>query len=155
MKLSEWAHIAEVTGAVAIVASLIFVGLEVRENTQVTRLTMDRTIDQQSIALNLTVAQSADFADVLVRGELDRSSLSPADRARFDNYCLSRFGSYENIVGDFDAGFIADKEFQLWAEHFEFRFDRPGYRQFWIAHREVYFESFQQWGDARYGIEAD
>ena len=155
MKLSEWAHVAEVIGGLAIVASLIFVGLEVRENTQVTRLTMDRTIDQQSIALNLSIVQSADFADILVRGELDRDSLSPAELARFDNYCLSRFGSYENLVGDFDAGFIGDKAFQLWAEHFEFRFGKPGYHQFWIAHRNVYFESFRRWGDSRYGIEAD
>lgn len=155
MKLSEWAHVAEVIGGVAIVASLIFVGLEVRENTQVTRLTMDRTIDQQSIALNLSIAQSSDLADILIRGELDRDSLTPAERARFDNYCLSRFGSYENIVGDFYAGFVADKEFQLWANHFEFRFAKPGYRQFWLAHRNVYFESFRHWGDQRYGIDAD
>ena len=155
MKLSEWAHIAEVTGAVAIVASLIFVGLEVQENTRVNRLTMDRTIDQQSIALNLLIAESPDLADILVKGELDRDNLTPAEQARFDNYCLSRFGSYENIVGDYYAGFVADVEFQLWAKHFEFRFDKPGYRQFWIAHRNVYFESFRHWGDERYGIEAD
>lgn len=96
----------------AIVAALIFVGLEVRENTQVSTLTLDRMIDQQSVALNLSITASADFADILVRGEQDRDSLSPAE--------LARFGSYENLVGDFAAGSIGDKEFDLWARHSSF-----------------------------------
>ncbi len=36
LKLSEWASVAEIIGGLAIVASLLFVGLEVRENTRVT-----------------------------------------------------------------------------------------------------------------------
>ena len=92
MKLTEWADIAEIFGGVAIIASLIFVGLEVQENTRVTILTSDRALDQQNMAINLAVINSADFADILVRGESNRDSLSAADRARFDNYCFSRFG---------------------------------------------------------------
>jgi len=46
MKLSEWANVAEIFGGAAIIASLIFVGLEVRENTQVVKLTSDRALDQ-------------------------------------------------------------------------------------------------------------
>lgn len=134
-------------GGAAIVAALIFVGLEVRENTQVSTLTLDRMIDQQSVALNRSITASADFADILVRGEQDRDSFSPAE--------LARFGSYENLVGDFAAGSIGDKEFDLRARHFEFRCDKPGYRQFRVAHRNVYFESLRQWADERYGIAAD
>ncbi len=37
MKLEKWALIAEIIGGVAIVLSLLFVGLEIRGNTQVAR----------------------------------------------------------------------------------------------------------------------
>ena len=32
-RLQKWAHIAEITGAVAVVVSLLYVGYQVRENT--------------------------------------------------------------------------------------------------------------------------
>ena len=152
MKLSDWAHIAEVTGGIAIIASLIFVGLEVQENTQITKLTLDRAIDQQNLALNLTLAQSPDLAEILVRAEVDRDGLTDAERARFDNYCYSRFGAYENIVGDFSSGFIAQEEYDVWIEHFDFRFSKPGYRQFWIENRMGYFPTFRTWADERFGV---
>ena len=98
MKLSEWAQVAEIVGGAAIIASLVFVGIEVRENTFVVRAQSDRAIDQQNVALNIVVAENADFAEILVRGEVDRGSLDPAELARFDNYCLARFGAYENVV---------------------------------------------------------
>ena len=152
MKLSEWANIAEIIGGAAIIASLVFVGIEVRENTQVVRAQSDRAIDQQNVALNIVVTESSDFADILVRGETDRDSLDPADLARFDNYCFARFGAYENVVGNFSEGFISGPEFDVWTTHFEDRFLKPGYRQFWLEHRNGYFPRFRAWADSRYGI---
>ncbi len=155
MKLEKWALVAEIVGALAIVLSLIFVGLEIRDSTRVTTLTLDRVLDQQNLALNLAITNSADFAELLVRGELDRDGLNTAERARFDNYCLSRFGAYENIVDDFAAGFIADDDYDVWAGHFKYRFDKPGYRQFWIEYRSHYFASFRAWADEQFGISVD
>ncbi len=76
LKLSEWANIAEIIGGIAIVASLLFVGLEVRENTRVTILTSDRALDQQNLALNLQITNSPDFAEIVVRAEMNRDTLS-------------------------------------------------------------------------------
>ncbi len=152
MKLSEWAQVAEIVGGAAIIASLIFVGMQVGENTRVVKMAADRAIDQQNVALNISVVESPDFAALLVRGELDRGSLTTAERARFDNYSLARFGAYENVVGNFSEGFISDEEYQVWARHFEYRFDKPGYKQLWIELRSGYFPAFRSWADERYGI---
>ena len=155
MKLSEWAHAAEIAGAVAIVASLIFVGLEVRENTSMTQLTSDRAVDQQNMALNLAIVQSPDLAGILIRAELDRTSLTELERKRFDNYCLSRFSAYENVVGNYVNGLMPAHEMYIWIEHFNYRFVKPGYRQFWVEYRSGYFPDFRAWADERFGITLD
>ena len=152
MKLKEWAQVAEIVGGAAIIASLLFVGIQVRENTQVVIMTSDLAIDQQNVALNISVVESPDFADLLVKGEADLGALTAAERARFDNYCFARFGAYENVVGNFGKGFISDEEYDIWARHFEDRFDKPGYRQFWVENRNGYFPQFRSWADERYGI---
>ena len=155
MKLSEWADVAEIIGSAAIIASLIFVGLQVRENTQVIRLTSDRAVDQQNLALNLTVAQSPDFAEILVRAESDRDSLTVAERARFDHFCFSQFGTYENVVDIFGEGFMPDQEFDVWTQHFNDRFVRPGYRQFWVEFRGGYFPNFRAWADEQFDVDGE
>ena len=155
LKLSEWASVAEIIGGLAIVASLLFVGLEVRENTRVTMLTSDRALDQQNLALNLSITNSSDFAEILVRAEMNRDTLSEVERARFDNYCFSRFGGYENVVANFAEGFVSEGEYNVWAEHFKYRFDKPGYRQFWIEYRSGYFKRFRDWADEQFGIVDD
>ena len=155
MKLSEWAQIAEIIGGTAIIASLIFVGLQVRENTRITMLTSDRALDQQNLALNLSVTDSNDFAAILVRAELDRDDLEAAERARFDNYCFSRFGGYENVIANRTEGFIPDDEYNVWATHFKYRFDKPGYQQFWNEYRHGYFPDFRAWVDELFGLDED
>ena len=155
MQLKEWAQIAEIVGGIAIVASLVFVGLEVRENTQVVILTSDRAVDQQNVALNISVIENHDVAEILARGETDRRSLDEVDRIRFDNYTFSRFGAYENVVGNLDEGFIDSEEEAVWIEHFRYRFDKPGYRDFWLQYRHGYFPRFRAWIDAIYGTAGD
>jgi len=152
MKLERYALIAEIVGALAIVLSLIFVGLEVRENTRITSLTSDRAIDQQNLALNLSITNSGEFSDIVVRGESDRRALSEAERARFDNYNFSRFGAYENVVANFRDGLMTDEEYRIWSEHFRYRFNKPGYRDFWMEHRLGYFPDFRAWADEQLGV---
>ena len=152
MKLSEWANIAEIIGGIAIIASLIFVGVQVRENTQVVKLTSDRALDQQNLALNLAVANDSELAEILTKGEVDRSSLTPAERTRFDNYCFSRFGAFENVIGNYAEGFVPEDEYEVWAVYFRNRLEKPGYREFWAEYRDGFFPTFRSWTDQLYGM---
>ena len=54
-RLQKWALIAEVIGAVAVVISLIFVGIELRSNTEATRAATREAINQKDIDFLLAV----------------------------------------------------------------------------------------------------
>ena len=61
MKAESWKQIAEAIGVAAIVASLIFVGLQVRQEDDVARLELiDRSIDHQR-ELHKWIAENADL----------------------------------------------------------------------------------------------
>ena len=51
MDLENLAHIADIAGSVAVVLSLVFVGMQVRQNTRAIRATTYNTIVQNSIAI--------------------------------------------------------------------------------------------------------
>lgn len=94
--------ISEIVASFAIVASLIFVGLQVNQNT--------RAIGDQEDNSNwtpwLTVLQmpvvSPDFADILVRGQTGGlEALNAVESTRFHYYFIAHFLVYEQ---NFRAG---------------------------------------------------
>jgi hypothetical protein len=62
LKLSEWASIAEVMGAIAVVLSLIYVGLEINENTTEVREANRQQLVNRSFSATGRVAESPSLA---------------------------------------------------------------------------------------------
>ena len=56
MKLTEWAALAEIVGGLGIIASLIFVGTEIQQNTAAIRSATIQAIADQDTTINLAYA---------------------------------------------------------------------------------------------------
>ena len=69
-QLSDWAQIAEILGAVAVVASLIFVGLEVRHATEQLRLASDVNSDLNNAQLSIHIASNEDLSKLILKAAL-------------------------------------------------------------------------------------
>jgi hypothetical protein len=87
--LADW---ADVLAAIGVIASLLFVGIEVRRNTNQSKLQnwaslIDRFISIYSETVNL------EFAEVIAKGRLDYNALSEGEKIAFGNYL------YQIIVG--------------------------------------------------------
>ena len=81
MRAESWKHIAEAIGVAAIVASLVFVGLQLRQEDDVARLELiDRSTDQQR-ELQKWITENA---DLWIRG-CAGSELSEAEYAVFQS----------------------------------------------------------------------
>ena len=66
--MSGWTTrgIAEVIGLVGIVGSLVFVGLEVRQNSVATRASTNAAVADAFLELNLVLASSPELARAMV-----------------------------------------------------------------------------------------
>ena len=90
--MSALVDFAEVIAAIGVIASLIFVGVEVKRNTNQSKLQnwaslMDRFISIYSETGNL------DFAAVIAKGRLDYNALTDAEKIAYGNHL------YEICVG--------------------------------------------------------
>ena len=72
--------IAEVIGLVGIVGSLVFVGLEVRQNSVATRASTNAAVADAFVELNLVLASSPELAHAVVSSFEDPEKLSPEER---------------------------------------------------------------------------
>ena len=104
MNREQRKDILEAVGFGAIVASLIFVAFEVRQNTSQMRVEAAYSINEALQSLNESQYEDPTLVDLLIRGEQDLNSLSPIESAQFTRFQLTRLNLCEYILGLEDEG---------------------------------------------------
>lgn len=130
----NWAAIGaigEIIGAAAVVLSLAYLAVQVRQNTRSVRAASFHGITDSFNHLNGLLASDASLAQVFRRGLQDLSSLDPDERIRFDFLVLGAFRIFETLFYQSRQG---TGEQVLWrAEEGTMRalLSNPGLRDWW------------------------
>ena len=125
-KLNAWLTLVANFG---VIAGLIFLGYEIRQNTTQLRAEALYSINDAISTLNAGVYNDAVLADIKVRGEADFSSLNQIEREQFIMYQFDRINLAELYLALKDEG-LTDIHFPF--DQFligEFR-SKPGLQQF-------------------------
>ena len=143
MTLKKIALIAEVIGGFAVILGLIFVGLELQQNTKMQRVTATQTlvVDYES-AVDI-MGQDTETACIYVRGINGLDNLNGIERYRFFVlwFHLLRAGEklhYYSLEGMVDSRILRGFERQ-----FEEAFHYPGVREYWKVRSDWYSDEFQ------------
>ena len=140
-KLNAWLTLVANFG---VIAGLIFLGYEIRQNTTQLRAEALYSINEAISMLNAGVYNDAVLADIKVRGEADFSSLNQIEREQFSMYQFDRINLAELYLSLKDEG-LTDIHFPF--DQFlikDFR-SKPGLQQFlkyvdknWEGSRDLY-----------------
>ena len=125
-KLNAWLTLVANFG---VIAGLIFLGYEIRQNTTQLRAEALYSINEAISTLNAGVYNDAVLADIKVRGEADFSSLNQIEREQFIMYQFDRINLAELYLSLKDEG-LTDIHFPF--DQFlirDFR-SKPGLQQF-------------------------
>ena len=125
-KLNAWLTLVANFG---VIAGLIFLGYEIRQNTTQLRAEALYSINEAISTLNAGIYNDAVLADIKVRGEADFSSLNQIEREQFSMYQFDRINLAELYLSLKDEG-LTDIHFPF--DQFlikEFR-SKPGLQQF-------------------------
>jgi hypothetical protein len=137
-KLQEYALIAEILSAFAVVASLVFVGLQIRQqsdetalNTRAVEITAYQNLIQQIGLLNTLVIESGEFARIRQAGLSGSDYENEEDQSRFDSYVnlLVRHGDL--AYRQFESGLITDDDLQSVLRPLTLMITRERVRQGW------------------------
>jgi len=86
MPLEQLANIAEVFGLLAVAVTLIFLTVQMRQNTKALHSTATHAAHEQTSNLYKSLSMDASLADLWIRGMHDPDSLSATETARFCAY---------------------------------------------------------------------
>ena len=95
MTLQDLGNIGEFVGAIAVIATLIYLTVQIRQNSRSISTSAYNEVLGQTFDLNLRLAQDSEFSSFLQRG-LD-GELDPKDFPRFSSTMIAVIGIMQRI----------------------------------------------------------
>jgi len=84
MSLEQFSYLAQVVGTIGVILSLVFVGLQVRQNTAVIQRGEHNATMGQWTAIRMATVQSRDIAELMTAGLTGERKLDAADQLRLE-----------------------------------------------------------------------
>jgi len=145
MSLEQLANIAEVFGMLVVAVTLIFLTLQMRQNTRALRSTTTQNANEMAVAIYNPIVADADLADLLLRGLRDPGVLTEAEMARFTAHWQNCFFTWQNWFyqrheGELDSGIWLGFSALLGDV-----FRTPGIQDFWKKRRHYFSEGFRDY----------
>ena len=147
MTLEQSAYIGEILAAIAVIVSLIYVGIGVRHNARATEAGTVHSIVETWGAFDSALAQNADLTRIWFDGLLDPANLEEVAGRRFVALMHSAGRLFQNIYYQHHQGNLPE---HIWTglEYFQGQIlQSPGGRRYWELRKGIYGRDFQDYVD--------
>ena len=146
LTLDSAAKVAEVVGAVAVVVGLLFVVIEIRENTIAQQFSATQTlVSEYNTAVS--AINDREFVCIYIRAGNDFQSLSQSDKIRFSILMQPVFRTFEQLHYSDLNGTIDVNVYSGFERQYAAMMQLPGNRQYWAARRDWFGQTFQEYTD--------
>jgi hypothetical protein len=134
--------VGEIIGAIAVVISLIYVGVQIRQNTVVTKRSNARqTASDHERALTNFLEE--DVAELILRGLNDIGALSHVEQYRFDLAVSIWLESIEQAYADAAIGSFPQEQLVSYRNRLFIMLSSPGGREWWSRRKVWFSEEFR------------
>jgi len=140
--------LSEIIAAFGIIGSLIYVGLQTRQNTGAIRIASVRENMTTFQGLFSAQIDSKETADMMVRGMDDLKSLDTPDRLRFYALNVKSLRFFESMFWQWRHGGLDGEMWQAYARQITDFLTAPGMQQIWTTRRHQFHQGFVDFADA-------
>jgi hypothetical protein len=148
MTLEQASLIAQIASAIAVIASLIFVGIQLRRATSAIRATSSQAHSSLYTDLVQSIIDNADFARTWSIGLTDPQSLSEIEWVRFVAYSSALFRLYESSRVQWLNGRLDEEHWHTIERQAADFGHLPGLQQAWSLRAHWYSAEFRAWFDS-------
>lgn len=147
MKLQDLSDLGEFISSVAVIVSLIYVAIQVRQNTSSIRTeTFARALERVS-AMQSTLFENGQLARLQAQGVLDPSKLTREERLQLTWWLSEAFGAFEFMFHQAKRGALADEVWIRWSATVAWWTSFPGVQAWWHARPTPFSRSFTSFVD--------
>lgn len=149
------ANFADIVAALGVVISLIYLAVQVRdnsrlvsENTKAQLMAADISSNDGTREVNLEIIKDPELASLIRRG-LSGDDLDEIDRQRFAQWVRMITESHMTYFVQLERGIVTGEIFEYWSRNFDRLCTRPAFTRSWNNIRNDFMESFRDYIDAK------
>ena len=134
--------IAEFLGALGVIASLIYVGMQIRENSRVVQASTSQAVADSAQARLLAVAQSLSLASTLAKLDTP-SAVSSAEQVQVNYLRTASFKGFENQFFQYRQGLLRGDTWNGYEFFLLANLRAPDVQQWWSRSKDGFDPAFR------------
>jgi hypothetical protein len=135
--------LSELVGALAVVATLLYLAVQIRQNTTSVRAATFQSIMGAATAFNETLSRDSDLMRVFTTGLTGLGALEREDAARFHFQLLSLVRRGENFHYQMELGLLEDEAWEGLRNSMLQLLGTPGARSWWKQNERLINSTFR------------
>ena len=143
MSLEDWAAVAEIVGAIAIIATLIYLAIQVKQNTGAIQSSNAMVLHNNMSDLAREITRDRDLGNIIVRALAGTDELSPAEKMASYGwfYTFLRTGELAHLR--YRSGDLDKEYWDASLVFFRAYWQTPGFRAYWANRKAAFTPDFQ------------
>ena len=136
--------VGEIIGAIAVVASLIYLATQIRQSRHESQAASRDSMAKLTTDILLRVAENSELASIFRRGQNNIENLSEDEALQFICLLYSIFESWETAFSQLKRGTMSDQDWKKWDVIIGQYMSQPGTKFFWETFSNRFDSSFAQ-----------
>jgi hypothetical protein len=145
MSLEQLSYLAQVIGALAVVASLFYVGFQIKRNTSAVRSATAQAIHNNYGDWYMTLMGDADLNRIAIKGLKDYSSLDEVEKARFIETFMAFISFSQNAFYQWQEKALSPWLWAGWELLTMNLLAAPGGKEFWKERGYVFGHEYRDY----------
>ena len=144
--------IGELLAAVGVIISLVYLALQISQNTRSQHSeNYGRAVDRVT-ALQARLSENAELADILLRGVQDASTLTVNERIQFTWMFYEMFSGFEFIFHQAQTEALPAEVWQRWGDTLRWWTSFPGVQTWWRSRPSPFTPDFTVFVDRQIAL---
>lgn len=145
MRLETINAVAQLIAAIGVIASLFYLGVQIRQNTKSMRAVVVDSLAHSLIDLLAPQASNIEFTRSFSRVIKDWNGASEEDRMRTVGVLLATFKLFENAWFQRRQGTLDAQQWEGWDAYARMYFHLPGVKTWWLLRRATFAAGFREY----------
>lgn len=144
MTLADLGNLGELVSAVAVVVSLVYLSVQIRQNTRTMKVSSHHATKTAYNTLHVAFGSDPVVSTLLDRGSEDYSQLSREERFRYAMLMRASFGLHGDMFLQLQERLLSDEEWAIQTRSIARALAPPGARTWWKRDSEIFPSAFRQ-----------
>ena len=150
LTLEQLSSVAEIIGAILIVISLVYVAVQIRQNTMAIRSDTAQSVHDSWGGVYGRMSINSELSELMMKGNPGIDGLSESEKAQYISFWMHTMLTWQNAYYQFKTGTL---ERRLWTTMEKTMLNAllssPGMRQFWKARKYLFDDDYREYVDSK------